>query len=189
MPRHRKPSIGEKFGRLTVLRCVGTDGRRTLYDCQCSCGVLKVLVGSNLVSGDTKSCGCLRRELLTSMGNRSKIHGQSGNRLYFIWKAMLSRCENVNDPVYKHYGGRGINVCVAWHDLDVFLADVGLRPSSQHSLDRINNDGGYEPGNCRWATKKEQANNTRRHQIPAAELIKLQSKLERYEKLYGPLHA
>lgn len=126
-----------------------------LWLCQCDCGRQLTVLSNNLSRGYTKSCGCLRH-------NRLKTHGLSKSRTYAIWRAMRMRCANMKDASYPYYGARGIKVCERWRSFENFLADMGKRPSPEYSLDRYpDNDGNYEPGNVRWATQKEQSNNTR----------------------------
>ena len=116
--------------------------------------------------GRTKSCGCLRSELGRAMGVKTTLrHGEGSNGKetpeYRAWSNMLSRCNNANHRLFKHYGARGISVCAEWRTYENFIANMGRRPSDAHSLDRINNEGNYEPSNCRWATSTEQNNNRR----------------------------
>lgn len=142
--------IGQKFGHLTAQAAVrARRGRAWL--CMCDCGSSVIVVTRDLRSGNTRSCGC--RE-----GFRS--HGHSNTRTHDIWVAMRGRCNNQRSASYRHYGGRGIQVCARWDSYENFLADMGVAPAGL-SLEREDNDGNYEPGNCRWATRKEQMRNTR----------------------------
>jgi len=133
--------------------------------CRCSCGVARLVKSGSLRSGRSKSCGCLSRELVAvRTTNRNTKHGlaRAGKHhpLFGLWKRMRQRCLDENCDDYPDYGGRGVTVCERWHaDFAAFLEDVGPRPSRGHSLDRIDNDRGYEPGNVRWATPVVQARN------------------------------
>jgi hypothetical protein len=148
---------GHRFGKLIAVEKIGPEWR-----CVCDCGRETVRAAGLLRSGHTRSCGCLRREHM--MGNRlSTRHGEAGRRTrtYVSWTSMMQRCHDERVPYFKNYGGRGIKVCARWHLYENFLADMGERPAGR-SLDRFpNNDGDYEPGNCRWATSAQQARNRR----------------------------
>lgn len=152
-------SVGKTFGKLTVLGA--SEG--FMCRCACACGNECEVYVYNLTKGLVKSCGCYRRQFTTAKNTR---HGDAtANKAaeYRVWRAMISRCENPNVKDFRHYGGRGISVCARWRrDYLTFLADMGRRPSPAHSIDRYpNNDGNYEPGNCRWATSKQQRANQR----------------------------
>lgn len=151
---------GKRFGRLVVAS--PADGWRpgkTYWLCRCDCGANVVVISNSLRSGATQSCGCLQRE---SVARTFQKHGQAkagkATRTYRIWQNMLTRCRNKNSAFWHRYGGRGISVCDRWNDFGKFLSDMGEAPTDK-SIDRINNDGHYEPSNCRWATAKEQAAN------------------------------
>ena len=152
--------VGVRFGRLLVLEAAGTTPRRqALWRCVCDCGKETVPTGDKLRRGTTQSCGCLRNEVTST---RLKKHGCTDTPLYGIWCGMLARCYSRTHHAYRLYGARGITVCERWHTFANFMADMGSRPSPNHSIDRINSRGNYEPGNCRWATRAEQATNTSR---------------------------
>lgn len=159
---------GQRFGRLVAVERVGKSSRRqSLWLCLCDCGNTTVVTTDKLANGNTKSCGCHRADFARTLPHDKKItHGHSTRRHgkspeYFVWQGMKDRCLREKSISYKRYGGRGIAVCEKWRDsFQAFLADMGQRPSAAHTLDRINNDGNYEPGNCRWALAQEQSANS-----------------------------
>lgn len=160
--------IGRKFGRLIPLQEVSKLHRQSAHRkfwCLCTCGTQVCVLLNSLRSGETRSCGCLAKDVLIK---RSTKHGFTpGNnkqpKEYRIWSSMIQRCENKNDKDYKYYGKRGIKVCPSWHNFVNFIEDMGWRKDPKTSIDRINNNGNYCKENCRWATKEQQMNNTRRN--------------------------
>lgn len=165
---------GMRFGRLVVQDYAGGG----LWNCICDCGNTKQADTWSLRNGVTPSCGC---QWLEAQGARTRTHGESGSRLYKVWSDMHSRCNNPNIDSYKYYGGRGIKICPEWFSYEAFMdwaMSNGYDPDSQHrecTLDRIDNDGDYEPSNCRWVSHSVQMRNRRYYRNPrffrAVELI------------------
>lgn len=152
---------GQRFGRLTAIGIDDRGTRKTYFLCVCDCGTVKSIRADSLLSGAVRSCGCMKREQdkLNLAGNHS--HGMSGTRLYKIWQGMKKRCYNKHDARYSRYGGRGITVCAEWKDSFPAFYAWAIRNgyADDLTIDRIDNDKGYAPNNCRWATVQEQCRN------------------------------
>ncbi len=168
MTRKLHVPAGTRFGRLTVLgeaerhHSPSGDTKRQ-FRCKCDCGGYAVVALNRLRSGATASCGCLQK---ARAAESQRTHGMSHVPGYHVWCKMLARCLNPNTADYERYGERGIGVCDRWQtSFAAFLSDMGPRPSLSHSIDRKDNDGNYEPGNCRWATRTEQNRNKRTNRL------------------------
>lgn len=155
--------IDRDFGRLLVVAKSPSKGKNSCWICRCECGNTKIIRADLLLKGVTTSCGCRAREVASALMRR---HGMSKTPEYIAYQSMKSRCDDPNNVAYPSHGGRGISVCEMWQNsFENFYADMGPRPSKKHSLDRKNNDGNYEPDNCRWATASMQARNMSRNRM------------------------
>jgi hypothetical protein len=160
MPRPLRIAVGQRFGRLTIVEIVP----HTIFAlCRCECGTVTKVQRAKLPLETSRSCGCLSAELSST---RNATHRGSHESLYGVWTSMRARCENESHARYKDYGGRGIRVCTEWQEYPTFREWAFLAGYRKGlTLDRTNNDGDYEPTNCRWATYKEQANNRRKPNV------------------------
>jgi hypothetical protein len=158
MSTRRLDLIGHRFGMLVVVRYVGANkNRAAVWACSCDCGGERITLGNSLRRGNAVTCGC-------KPGNYK--HGGYRTRAYNIRHSIIGRCHNERNKDFGSYGGRGISVCSRWiESLSKFLEDMGEPPTPQHSIDRIDNSGNYEPGNCRWATADEQGKNKRNNHM------------------------
>lgn len=188
----RSDIIGKRYGRLIVKSYAGANiHKRAMWGCLCDCGNSKTILGKNLRAGLTQSCGCLHKEMIS---NLRKSHGMVRTPAYRSWAGMLTRCSNEKQKSFQSYGALGVCVCERWEKFENFFADMGPRPPG-HTLGRKNPFGNYEPGNCTWATSKEQALN-KRGKIAIALLEQLMSDgtlsasflAMTYEKMFNRTH-
>lgn len=154
---------GDRFSRLTIIKEVDSRKKARFFLCRCDCGIEKEIRMVLLTNGDTKSCGCYKREHLLNMIYKN---GLSRTKPYAIWNSMKQRCCNKNSKAYEHYGARGVRVCDEWMDFEIFY-DWTINNGYQEglTLERIDVNGNYEPSNCTWIPQSEQSNNTRRSRI------------------------
>ena len=159
-----KNHSGSRFGKWVVIsRAPNRASKRTVWNCRCDCGTEKEVATCHLVSGASTNCGCTRPARTRAM---RVIHGATKTDVYEIWCGMKARCSNPKHKAFHNYGKNGISVCEKWESsFDAFIEDMGPRPSSSHSVERIDGQKNYSPDNCKWATPKEQSNNTRRNHI------------------------
>lgn len=164
-PRNFLDLTGQTYGRLTVLAEAPSPRRWTVsWRCRCACGTILDVRSNSLRTGNTTSCGCQKRDstVARNLKHGLKYRGSPAPEHYGIWTHIKDRCQNPDCKQYRDYGGRGITICAKWRDdYTAFAADIGQKPSPAHTLDRINNNGNYEPGNVRWATRRQQRLNAR----------------------------
>lgn len=178
-PTARLNLEGRRFGHWLIIARAPNRHHRSMYTARCDCGNERVVVGSHVYNGASSSCGC-------SKPNPNRSHGLSGTPEHRVWVAMNKRCNSPYNASYPKWGGRGIRVCDRWRSFEAFLEDMGPRPP-RASLGRIDNDGDYDPGNCRWETAKQQCRNTRRNvrvTVDGQEMA-LAEAVEKYGGVYG----
>jgi hypothetical protein len=164
---------GKRFGRLKVISRQVNSSNPVKWLCLCDCGNSHIVDGAKLRSNESRSCGCLKIELQTT-------HGKSETKEYYIWCAMIQRCENKNNKRYKDYGGRGISVCERWRNsFSNFYSDMGAKPNGM-TLERVNNSKGYSPKNCCWATRETQQRNMRKPKTNTSGFMGVRKRGHRY---------
>lgn len=159
--------IGKKFNRLTVIKQSNRNKHGQIqWLCECDCGKKTIVPGHCLRKGNTRSCGCLQREIIGKLFTKHGHNSKDGkSKVYQAWDDMTQRCTNPNFRQYKDYGGRGIIICERWKKFTNFLRDMGEPTTNKHTLDRINNNGNYCKSNCHWATRKQQQRNKRNNHL------------------------
>lgn len=179
------PRVGDVFGRWTVVTANIKRNERWSCECSCECGNVGIVRNAKLLSGKSKSCGCLRDENLTTHGATRRCIRKDSHE-YWIWNTIVQRCTNPKVKNWHDYGGRGITVCDRWLAYENFIYDMGKRPTTGHSIERKDNSAGYSPENCHWATRPEQARNKRNNRI--IELFGRKQHLAGWAREYGIGH-
>lgn len=153
--------LGQRFGNLVVTDCAGSNGKKSIWMVECDCGSITVKVGNELKRGKVKTCSKQCQFFRSKLSEAHTTHGLSHHPIFHVWKSLFERCRNPKCKAYKNYGGRGINVCSRWESFETFILDMGAGYSNKLSLDRIDNNQGYCPENCRWVSMKENSRNRR----------------------------